>query len=941
MNSPLKFPRRVRIHGGECGAVARALHHEAQKVALTQNEQMFSSDVKGLMRQADRKKSLRSTLIERKQMSTKTSIKRVALVAVSALGFGVLTSVAPASAAAVTGTVTPVSVSFTGATLDDAPNAMISWTTTAAIAVGDTITLTLTAAPSSAAQAKIIGAGSIGAARGAISAGAGVDTLGAASGAAVVPTAYSAGATAALAIQVDTAGYYAGTLTTTTGGAAGTANDTVSFSFTTRGKAASFTTAVSTDSVVPSGVSTLTVTVLDGAGNVTQPTMVDSFGIAATTGTFAGSATALSIATATAPTAANLYDGTASIVYTAGSAVSTAATLTVTPLGTLGGLAAQTKTVTTTGVAVTTTVPTAITVSAPTSAVNGTTTVTGAAASVQTGTSSITVGFTSAAASTMLRWKLVASAGTVNGAATSYVNATSSSTSAGSFTMTLAGNALAVGSTVTVTQVDAIDGTVSSGAVITVTQANSAVGAATSTVVPNGSMVRKIGDSTEVTVTVKDQFGNPVGSGALVKAYRASVSAANLLSTGATDASGVAKVTVTSAAGMTAATSETYVYDVTLSGVASPVAFTTSGATATVINYTVTGGITSLSTAISGTTGATTPITDTTAAASNTIYPAILVPADGTANDAAGDWIYTVSSGAVTGTASTEAEVITLASNATADNTSTYTATTAGAYVSTTASTAWNAGQTAVTVSEGASVYVFATKTGLHTITVTSADKTTTIKFWAYNLATNYYTISAVASDPVVKPASNTIVTVTVKDVFGNVVDTTSLLTATAAGKVRLAGQALSQAIDTGADGTVAFTVIGDGTGGTGTITIAPTSTGAQAWASGYTAPTGAEAPVGSFVVSLTVDADTENAFDAALDAIDAATAAEEAAFEAILAADAATVAAEEAKLAAEAATTAIEELSSQVATLMAALQAQITTLANTVAKILKRLPKK
>jgi hypothetical protein len=36
---------------------------------------------------------------ERKNMSTKTNFKRVALVAVASLGFGVLTSVTPASAA--------------------------------------------------------------------------------------------------------------------------------------------------------------------------------------------------------------------------------------------------------------------------------------------------------------------------------------------------------------------------------------------------------------------------------------------------------------------------------------------------------------------------------------------------------------------------------------------------------------------------------------------------------------------------------------------------------------------------------------------------------------------------------------------------------------------------------------------------------------------------
>jgi hypothetical protein len=108
----IKFPRRVRIHGGECGAVARALHHKAQKVALTQNEQSLISDECSLLRQADLEKSSISTFIERKQMSTKTSIKRVALVAVSALGFGLL-SVVPSTAAVGPSTKVQSSVSGT------------------------------------------------------------------------------------------------------------------------------------------------------------------------------------------------------------------------------------------------------------------------------------------------------------------------------------------------------------------------------------------------------------------------------------------------------------------------------------------------------------------------------------------------------------------------------------------------------------------------------------------------------------------------------------------------------------------------------------------------------------------------------------------------------------------------------------------------------------
>jgi len=53
---------------------------------------------KGLFAQADLRK-LRGSTIERKQMSTKTIYKRIALVAVASLGFGVLTSISPASAA--------------------------------------------------------------------------------------------------------------------------------------------------------------------------------------------------------------------------------------------------------------------------------------------------------------------------------------------------------------------------------------------------------------------------------------------------------------------------------------------------------------------------------------------------------------------------------------------------------------------------------------------------------------------------------------------------------------------------------------------------------------------------------------------------------------------------------------------------------------------------
>ena len=87
-----KFLHRVRIHGGEFDASARAMHRDG----------MTSS-----FQAAAEKLSIATN--ERKQMSTKTTFKRVALVTVAALGFGLI-SVAPASADFAASTVTAINI---------------------------------------------------------------------------------------------------------------------------------------------------------------------------------------------------------------------------------------------------------------------------------------------------------------------------------------------------------------------------------------------------------------------------------------------------------------------------------------------------------------------------------------------------------------------------------------------------------------------------------------------------------------------------------------------------------------------------------------------------------------------------------------------------------------------------------------------------------------
>jgi hypothetical protein len=88
VSSYFKFLRRVRIHGRECGAVARALRHEIEANPLS------AADKKVL-----------STTNERKVMSKTTFFKRIALTAIAALGFGML-SVAPSQAVAAVPTIT-------------------------------------------------------------------------------------------------------------------------------------------------------------------------------------------------------------------------------------------------------------------------------------------------------------------------------------------------------------------------------------------------------------------------------------------------------------------------------------------------------------------------------------------------------------------------------------------------------------------------------------------------------------------------------------------------------------------------------------------------------------------------------------------------------------------------------------------------------------------
>jgi len=121
--SQFKFLRRVRIHDGECGAVARALHHEVKIQSLPAAIEKVSMATK-----------------ERKVMSSKTFFKRIAISAIAALGFGML-SVAPSQATVTSHTLT-IDAAADSIEVNESATAVLTHSFVNLGYIGDSVTIT-------------------------------------------------------------------------------------------------------------------------------------------------------------------------------------------------------------------------------------------------------------------------------------------------------------------------------------------------------------------------------------------------------------------------------------------------------------------------------------------------------------------------------------------------------------------------------------------------------------------------------------------------------------------------------------------------------------------------------------------------------------------------------------------------------------------------------
>jgi len=746
--------------------------------------------------------------------------------------FAVVAAASSANAATVTGSVSPVrwSDTATTGTKDTVTYSTLSWTSSAALAGSDTVDVEFTNGPAGSAMCAsatdLIATNSCQGDSGtdyasiALFGEEPVDLGG---------TSVATGGTATIGISASKAGTYTGVATSY---ASGVAKDTVTFTFSTVGAAASYSVAPASQTVSVGASADIAVSVVTSAGVPTQMSNTERIQVTTTAGTLTPTDGLLEYTDITA----------VSNEFSITSASTATATLTASPLGAWPSAAAQTATVTWSG-AISTTAIGNIVVASPSNAINAGTQPSAATATVPSGSSSITVQITGAAgnaAGDVIRLKAVSNAGTPTGA---YENVTLDASKKGTATFTLGGLALVDSAQLTVTQVNSANSAVG-GVQLVVTQADRDISTSTISATPSGANVRKIGDTTNVTVTVLDQFDDPVSS-AIVGAYRATTVTGSPISAGTTDANGEASVPVTNASGIVSGTTENYSYQVQAVGKT-----TTAINNDLQIQYTTTGAISSVSVAVSV---GTSPVTNTTTSIAT--LPYVLVPYDGTVNSAASG-TYTVSTGA--GTAG--GEYVTFTPTTSPANSVDVTVPTGVKVATSLTSLIWSGGSQTATVTSGSPVYVFATKTGTHDVTFTSGGVTSTAKIQVATAPAASYNIAVSPASQTIQSGSFSTVTVTVTDVFGNPVPAatgagTGGVTLSATGEVLFGGLSNTTNVTTGADGTAAVSIVA-GNAGSGSITAGPqggSSTTTPAWVAGYTPPTGAPSPVTSAAAEITV----------------------------------------------------------------------------------------
>ena len=898
-------------------------------------------------------------------MSTKTTFKRIALVTVAALGFGVLTSVAPASAANSVMSLGNTSLTIVGDGVTNLGFTSVNITSSAgdnsAITNTESLTATVIAWPStetSSAVNDILFT---------IETRSAINTFGAATNAASTSPANNpgsawignnsngAGASAASAANpTDLGAYWFGIRTragsnamdkgaytirfrlTNSSGFITSANMTVNFVTSAADSGAAITIATagtftSGESTTMTALKSVTATLTNGVagGKIQVASSTTAIGVPAlSVATWAGSTAAIVDSTAewqatdtgtqvtSTAVAGDFYSETTSDsatawtsaqdgVYGIVSAVGTGLSLTnlsVSPFFRVTyGATAATKAITVLNAASQTATPSVVF-----SGVGALTATTPFTLPLTTKTATFTVSGATAGAAYQYKVEWT-STGTGDQTPLDATWTTVYASADGKITAPLTNGNPVNGATATVS----FTGFTSSVADQVITWKKSS---ATNISVDNGGAYVALKSTTVFTATITDAFGAPVAGVVLQPAFGATTNAnySATLATVTTDASGKASYTITDAAAVAAGKDTigwTAVDGTSLTGTASA---TITYAAAAPAPTTLTGYYSADPTTADASTVTAVPAGGIYVDGSSTKFPIQKARNTAIANAAAAsvDQLKVRISTGVTG-----AKVVATANG--------------GAYVLVSGFQAKTQTLYSGTTGYTAGFVLGSNTTGANTVTFTSGTVTTTVSFWVGNTANDarFVTLTqAAAAGPVVA---------TVTDRYGNGVASAQVQISTSAGT--LGNGQMTTVYNTDLSGKISVLPTG---ADSAVITAIATNTSAQhADLAGYagTAAVNADLKAGNSTATLSVTpvasaSDVaQAATDAAAEATDAANAATDAANAAAEAADAATAAAQDAA-------DAVAALSAQVATLISGLKAQLTALTNLVIKIQKKV---
>jgi hypothetical protein len=438
---------------------------------------------------------------------------------------------------------------------------------------------------------------------------------------------------------------------------------------------------------------------------------------------------------------------------------------------------------------------------------------------------------------------------------------------------------------------------------------------ATNISVDNGGAYVALKSATVFSATITDAFGAPVAGVVLtpsLSSTSANYSAAGL-ATVTTGADGKASFTLTDALAVAGGTDA-----VTWSAVAGT---TLTGTATATITYAATAPAPTSLTALYSRQPSTAATSIVTAVPAGGIYADMATGAKFP--------VQTSRNTAIANAAADSVDQLAVRINAGAIGAKVVATASAGAYILSSANLQ-SSSRTVYTGTTGytGAIVIGSNKTGANTVTFTSGTVSTTVAFWVGNVAGDARNISlaqATAGGPVV---------VTVTDRYGNGVASQNVQISTSAGT--LGNGQMTTVYTTDLDGKISVVPVGSDAA---TITATAQSTAQFYDAAGYVGTTAVNADLkaGNATATLAVTpaasaADVaQAATDAAAEATDAANAATDAANAAAEAADAATAAAQDAA-------DAVAALSTQVSEMVNALKKQITALTNLVIKIQKKV---